>query len=201
MVRVILLVLLLCGSVQAAVPLAAWEYQDEMTDSAYDVFGPRAPVAALAAQIHQESGWKCSAISWAGAKGCAQFMKATADDMAKRYPEFCAPADPSDPEWDFTCRDLYMQSLLRSNQNANDECSQWAFALKGYNGGQRWVSRDRKLAAQGSADSGNWLAVQPFNAGRKPSAFKENTEYPIRIFKRMYEYESWGRVLPCPRTL
>jgi len=194
----LLLLLLVSGWVQAGVPIEAWEYQKAMQKSAWEVFGPGAPVAVLAAQIHQESAWKIQAKSWAGAEGPAQFTPGTAADMAQRYPQFCAPADPYSPRWAFACRDRYLASLNKAvRTEGTTECSEWAFGLRAYNGGNGNLRKDRRLAAGNGANPDDWKAVEPFNAGRKLSAWKENTEYPIRIFKRTPEYASWGRVLMC----
>jgi soluble lytic murein transglycosylase-like protein len=202
MKQLVFLFLVIPGLLQAGVPIQAWEYQDQMSESAWNIFGPTAPVATLAAQIQQESGWKCSVVSWAGAQGCAQFMPGTAADMARRFPQFCAPADPFDPEWAFTCRDLYLRSLINEMRDRSmDECSNWAFGFKAYNGGLGWVRRDYAVAITAGANASDWRVTNQYNAGRKASAWKENTEYPIRIFKLMYQYESWGRSLSCPRTL
>lgn len=187
-----LFLLLLCSSVWAGPPAAAWEYQSLMQGSAWNTFGPGAPVATLAAQIHQESAWKCDAVSWAGAGGCAQFMPGTEKDMARRFPAQCAPANRFSPPWAFTCRDLYLKTMLKG-----DSCSDMAFALRGYNGGWGWVRRDQRLTAENGFDPTNWQHVALFNAGRRESAFKENTEYPVRIFKLETMYASWGGAMEC----
>jgi soluble lytic murein transglycosylase-like protein len=196
--RWILFTLLLPTLAQAAIPWQAWEHQDEMLNSAWDVWGMNAPVAVLAAQIHQESGWDCNARSWAGAEGCAQFMPLTAQDMARLFPEFCWPADPYDSKWALRCRDLYLRSLIRAIHNDyTGECDDWALGLRAYNGGLGNLRKDQRLTAASGADRDNWIHVQSFNAGRKLSAYRENTEYPVRIFRLAAEYEVWGASLAC----
>ena len=200
---VVILILLLMlahsrNSHGAEVPNAAFQYRTDMLQSAWRTFGPGAPVAVLAAQIHQESSWKIDARSWAGAEGFAQFMPGTAADMANRYPELCAPANPFSAKWAFNCRDKYLQLLITASTNdSTSECSQWAFGLGGYNGGLTWAFRDRRAAAEGGANPDDWREVAPFNAGRKPSAFRENREYPVRIFRLQEAYNFWGRGLDC----
>lgn len=198
------ILLLLAGAVQAQVPTRAWQYQGEMTRSAYRVFGPGAPVATLAGQIHQESGWDADARSWVGAQGLAQFMPATAADMARLHPAECAPANPFSARWAFACRDRYLASLNRASERAfpgePSPCSVWAFGLRAYNGGLGWLNRDRRKAAAAGADPSDWLAVQPFNAGRSAAAFRENTEYPVRIFRAEARYLSWGAGMRCKES-
>jgi len=189
---------LLAFDVAAQVPNAAWQYRTDVVRSAWRIHGPGAPVAALAAQIHAESAWDCSAVSWAGAQGCAQFMPGTGKDAAQRWPADCQPANPFSPKWAFACRDRYMQSLKpKSLVGGLSECDDWAFRFRSYNGGQGWVNKDRRLALQAGDNPDSWLAVQPYNSGRSPSAYRENTEYPVRIFRLEERYASWGRQLKC----
>lgn len=192
------LVLLLPGIAAAQVPANAWKHRNEMLHSAWRIHGPGAPVAALAAQIHQESGWDCNAVSWAGAKGCTQFMDGTAVDAAARWPADCAPVNQFDFGWSARCRDRYMRSLKpESLAGGLTECDDWSFRFRKYNGGGKHLARDRMLAAQSGADPDDWQAVQPFNHSRKPSAWRENTEYPVRIYRLEPRYASWGRSLGC----
>lgn len=180
------------------IPGAAYGYRRDMERSAWRVFGPGAPVATLAAQIHQESGWKEQAVSWVGARGLAQFMPSTAEDMARLHPQSCAPADPFSPSWAFRCRDLYLRGLLRAVRTpALPECGAWSFALRAYNGGLGWVRRDRALAAARGIDPDDWAAVGAVNAGRRPDAHRENKEYPERIHRIALRYEraGWGGVV------
>ena len=148
------------------------------------------------AQIHAESACKSDAVSFVGAQGLAQFMPPTAADMARNFSE-CSPADPFNAGWSIRCKDLYMRQLLRSTKPyaaGLDACSQWVFALRAYNGGGGWVNRDRRKARDAGVNPDNWVEVQPFNAGRRASAFHENTEYPLRILKIQLRYiaAGWG---------
>lgn len=54
--------------VQAQVPQAAQQYRALLVRTAHAVWGLDAPVAVLAAQIHQESAWNAQAISRVGAQ-------------------------------------------------------------------------------------------------------------------------------------
>jgi len=194
---------MLCMSAAAAqVPAGAEQYRSMMVRSAYRIHGPGAPIALLAGQIHQESAWDTNATSWVGASGLAQFMPATAKDMAKLHPADCAPAVPTSPRWAFNCRDLYMRSLrlqIKPMGSGITEAAEWAFALRSYNGGSGWIARDRRACVDYAGcplcDPDDWQQVAGFNAGRSKAAFRENTEYPIRIFKAQIRYASWGRTI------
>lgn len=177
------------------IPVVAWGYRGDMARSAYRVHGPWAPVASLAGQIHQESAWRDSARSHVGAQGLAQFMPATAAEMAARYAVDCAPANPFSPRWAFACRDRYMAGQLRSVRSTRtSECSAWSFAFRAYNGGLGWIRRDRKKAESLGIDPDDWVAVRDVNAGRRESAHRENREYPERIHRlaRRYLAAGWG---------
>jgi soluble lytic murein transglycosylase-like protein len=178
-------------------PARAAQYQRAMTESARRVFGWGAPTATLAAQIHQESGWREDARSHAGALGIAQFMPATAEDMAARH-RACAPARPLDAEWSFRCRDRYMHSRLAAIQTMAtgfDECGHWTFALRAYNGGLGWVQRDRRLALARGLNPDAPEDVAQVNAGRSAAAFRENVEYAAKIHRLAARYAAhgWGR--------
>lgn len=183
------------AAARAAEPArGAEQYRAEMTRSAWRNFGPDAPIAALAAQIDVESAWRADARSRAGAMGLSQFMPLTAQDMADRFPGECAPANPYSPRWAFTCRDRYMKSLLGQIKPfgfSMTEASHWAFALRAYNGGG--VIKDRQAAARAGANPDSWVEVQPYNGrGRTAANFRENTEYPVKIFQRQARYLEWG---------
>lgn len=196
--RFLALLLLLPMVAAAQVPPDAWQYRRDMVQSAWRIHGPDAPIATLAAQVHQESAWDTDAVSWAGAQGLTQFMPGTAKDAAIRWPVDCEPANPFSPKWAFACRDRYLKSLkAKPMARPLSACDDWAFRLRAYNGGLGWINKDRRLAAIAGDDPDNWRTVEPYNAGRRLSAWRENTEYPVRIFRLEERYLSWGRGLEC----
>lgn len=197
--RLLLGCLILSAAASAEVPRAS-PYKREVVAQARAAFGPSAPVATLAAQLHQESSWKPDAVSRTGAAGLAQFMPATAADMAKRFPEACSPAQPLNPDWAIRCQMRYMKQLLGSIKNAANECEHWAFALSAYNGGLGWVNRDRRVCdAREDCDPSRWFGhVATANAGRSAASFTENRGYPERILNLIApRYASWGRGVQC----
>ncbi len=184
---------LLFGSAAANAQTPCMQYHRDVVRSAWLTFGPMAPTADLLAQLHQESACKPGARSRVGAQGLAQFMPATAEDMARLHPEACAPANPFDPGWAIRCRDRYMRSLLRvqaplASPPPMPECAAWHFAFRAYNGGQGWNNRDRRAALAAGDDPDDPARVALYNAGRSAANHRENTEYAPRIFRISERY-------------
>lgn len=177
------------------VPRAAEQYRRDLVRVAQHGFGLNAPVATLAAQIHQESGWRPGVTSPAGAQGLAQFMPGTARWMADMYPASLGQAQPFNPGWSMRAMVAYNKWHLVRVQG-HTVCDQWAFALYAYNGGLGWVQRDKRLAVASGADPLSWDAVEPFNAGRSAANIRENRHYSRAILLRwepMYVRAGWGR--------
>lgn len=179
----------------ASIPAAAEQHRRTLVRAAHAEWGLGAPVATFAAQVHQESAWRVNARSGVGAEGLAQFMPATADWMAEIYPRSLGPAQPYNPGWALRAMVAFDRWLYERNQ-AVSECDRWAFVLAGYNGGNGWVNRDRRLASAMGADPLAWFGhVERHNSGRSASNFKENRHYPRAILLRwepMYAAAGWG---------
>jgi len=157
-------------------------------------FGMDAPIATLAAQVHQESRWQPNAQSPVGAQGIAQFMPATATWMAELYPNTLGPAQPFNPGWALRAMVHYDKWLL-ARVSALCECDQWAMVLAAYNGGLGWVYRDSDAArALGAREPLTWRDIEHHNAGRSAANFKENRHY-IRVVLTRFEpqYAHLGR--------
>lgn len=187
-----------------SIPPAALEYRDELEEAAWERFGPRAPVATLAAQLHQESGWRAHVQSPVGAQGLAEFMPATARWISEMYPRKLGPPDPFDAEWSIKAQSLYMGYLIDRNPGAT-ECDTWAFALSAYNGGEGWLRRDRTLAGKTGKDTKRWFGQVEFSPDprRATWAVKENRGYPSRILLLLtprYVAATYGRGVPCRGT-
>ncbi len=172
------------GSAHAAtpvgvqVPVRADGYQKLLEREAVSRFGLAAPVALLAAQLHQESHWRTDARS-PYAQGLAQFTPGTADWIPGVCPEIGAP-NVWDARWSIRAQACYMR-WLRDRIAAATPCDQWAMALSAYNGGLGWLKRDRRLASATGADSAIWFNNVELHTKRAAWAFKENREYPRRI--------------------
>lgn len=188
----LLLSSVLCVPLAFSAPNQAAQYQRTLTRESYAVWGLNAPIPVFAAQIHQESQWKTTALSPVGAQGLAQFMPKTADWISLLYPEL-ADNQPYNPDW-------ALRALVRYNRynyeqiNARTECDRMAFMLSAYNGGLGWVQRDkRKAKAQGLDPLIYWQNVELVNSGRSRANFAENRGYPKRIIYRWQPlYINWG---------
>jgi soluble lytic murein transglycosylase-like protein len=167
------------------VPQAAARYRLELTRTAHSQWGLDAPVAALAAQVHQESGWNPLAVSRVGATGMAQFMPSTASWWCNLQALQGAACNPSNPTWALRALVGYDKWLF-DRVRARDKVNQLAFALSAYNGGLGWVNRDKPLASNKGFDTLAWFdSVETVNAGRTAANWRENRDYPRRILLRI----------------
>lgn len=178
------------------VPRAALKYKRELIRNARYVWGLDAPVAVLAAQIHQESRWNKDAKS-AFASGLTEFTPATATWISGLYPKDLGANQPLNPQWAMRAQSVYDKLLYDDSDGATTCDRMWKMLWK-YNGGAGWVQRDEKLAAKHGANICIAKEVEPFNAGRAPAMFRENRDYPRAIlFKHQPLYASWGGAITC----
>lgn len=129
--------------------------------------------------------YSADARSSAGAIGIAQFIPSTARWIATVYPRELAQFDPWNAQQAILAAALYDRWLFDRVQplgggEAVEGCSRWVFALRGYNGGEGWMLRERRLALAAGKNPDDWQQVEPFRA-RAGWAHKENTGYPRRI--------------------
>lgn len=190
-----LLIIAACQTAPAqTIPRAALEHRAELTRNARALMGLNAPVPILAAQIHQESGWRPGVTSHVGAQGMAQFMPATADWISKLFPDLATNA-PYNPGWALRAVVRYDQWIY-ARINAANECQRWAMTLSAYNGGLGWISRDQRLASSKGLDRLVWFeSVETVNAGRSAANWRENRDYPRRIIytrQPAYIAAGWG---------
>ncbi|EFS2647599.1 transglycosylase SLT domain-containing protein [Salmonella enterica] len=173
-------------------PTAALKYRSDVIRSARVDWGLNAPVADLAAQLHQESGWNPAARSPVGAEGLSQFMPSTADWIAGLMPHLAA-REPYNPGWAIRALVSYDRWLWQ-RVAVPDSCERMAMTLSAYNGGLGWVNRDRRLARTRGLDDARWFgAVETVNAGRSAANWRENRHYPQRILHTLApRYLSWG---------
>jgi soluble lytic murein transglycosylase-like protein len=179
----------------AQVPADAQRYRRDLVRAARYVFGAEAPVAVLAAQIHQESRWRADAVSPAGARGVAQFMPATAAWIAEAYPAELGNPEPHNPAWAVRALARYDRWLLERVQGRTDCDRLWA-VLRGYNGGLGHWQREARLAV----DAQDRRAVDAHcgQASRAPVHCAENLGYPrLILLKWQPLYASWGLGVAC----
>ncbi|ECV5352110.1 transglycosylase SLT domain-containing protein [Salmonella enterica subsp. enterica] len=173
-------------------PTAALRYRSDVIRSARVDWGLNAPVADIAAQLHQESGWNPAARSPVGAQGLAQFMPSTADWIAGVFPALSS-REPYNPGWAIRALVSYDRWLWQ-RVAVPDGCERMAMTLSAYNGGLGWVNRDRRLARTRGLDDARWFGVvETVNAGRSAANWRENRHYPQRILHTLApRYLSWG---------
>ncbi|WP_394239900.1 lytic transglycosylase domain-containing protein [Vibrio astriarenae] len=138
------------------------------------------------AQVKQESGFDCSAVSPAGAMGCAQFMPGTWNDMVRLgiVPE---KAKPFNPRYSFQAQAFYMEYLLRT-WNRNRTYESWVnLATASYNAGLGNVLKAQKLCGY-AAEYGDIVKCLPDVTGRH---HKETLQYVNRINR--YRLERFGK--------
>ncbi len=188
--RILLILCLLQAEALAQVPREAERYRRDLTANARLVWGLQAPVASLAAQVHQESGWRPDAKS-KFANGLAQFTPATADWIDDLYPEL-GPAQPFNPAWALRALVRYDRHLWERVKAATG-CDRMAFALAAYNGGLGWINREKREAALRGLDSMLWWRNVESICLRADWACRENRDYPKRILQLLERrYSSWG---------
>ena len=177
--------------VQAQAPQAAQQYRALLVRTAHAAWGLDAPVAVLAAQVHQESAWRADAVSHVGAQGLAQFMPATATWIAGVDPALAA-RQPYHPAWALRALVTYDRWLYdRTPARYAPKDRMWV-ALRGYNGGLgHWqveaaaTGAARPTRAQVDAACGR--------AKRAPLHCRENLDYPHRILVVIQpRYAAWG---------
>ncbi len=180
------------------IPATSAQYRLSVEREAGLQWGLAAPVARIAAQLHQESGWRADAKS-AFANGLAQFTPATAAWLPDVCPQV-GEADPWDPTWSIraaVCYDAYLYRAVR----AIDECERWAMTLSAYNGGLGWVRRDAALAASKGANPAVWFGSVELWTARAAWAREENRAYPRRILLTLepaYIAAGWPGEAACP---
>lgn len=189
LVGVVLALLGIGVAVAQPIPEQANSYRRDLTRLSRSVWGMDAPVSSLAAQLHQESGWRKDAVSRVGAVGLAQFMPATARGIAREWGDIPAPLDP---RWSMLYQSRYMKQLYDGVAHATDPCERYAFALAAYNGGMGWVRRRQAMSPEPAFCL---FATCDINPGIAAHNQRENEEYPRRILLRLtpiYYEALWG---------
>ena len=178
------------------IPPQARQYLRPLTREAQRAWGLDAPVARLAGQLHQESGWRADATSrYAG--GLAQFTPDTATWIASAYPrDFGGVVAPYSPAWALRAVAVYDKHLY-TRARGHTACDRWWFALRGYNGGAGHVAMEARKATdpldRHSVDAACGLSR------RNRTHCPENLSYPRKILLRWepaYYAAGWGWMPP-----
>lgn len=196
--RLAILFLLFSVPVQAqTIPRAALQYQRALIGNARFVWGLDAPIAMLAAQIHQESGWNKDAKSpYAG--GLAQFTPDTSRWISEKYKDELGDNAPFEPSWALRAINRYDKFLYDRQAGAASDCHRFGFTLSAYNGGEGWLIKQKALTQQRGYDPRKWFgSVENFRV-RADWAHRENKQYPRRILMdRQPLYVVWGKGVDC----
>jgi hypothetical protein len=176
----------------ATMPRTAIQYRADITRVAHTEWGLDAPIAAFAAQVHQESGWNTRAVSQVGAQGMAQFMPATARWWCDKTGTMPANCLPSNPVWSLRALVGYDRWLYERVKGSNEFDRLWA-ALRSYNGGLGHWQAEAKIA--GSLKRAEVDGVCGA-AKRSTVHCRENLDYPRRILINLQPlYANWGRAV------
>lgn len=174
-----------------SVPAQAQRYRLELVRAAHSQWGLNAPIAALAAQVHQESGWNPQAISQVGAQGMAQFMPATARWWCQWQGIATPQCQPQNPTWALRALAGYDKYLFdRTPPRLSDFDRLWV-TLRAYNGGLgHWQA---EAASTGLArPTRSQVDAACGKARRHISHCPENLRYPHRILLLLQpRYSTW----------
>lgn len=175
-------------------PPQSARYKLMVLREAHSQWGLTAPVAAFAAQVHQESGWKPEAVSYVGARGLAQFMPSTATWWCDRTGTAKADCLPHNPTWAVRALVGYDKFLYDRTPARLTRFDRLWLALRGYNGGEgHWQAEARSTGLR--EPTREQIDGACGNARRAPVHCKENLGYPRRILLELQpRYASWGPV-------
>ena len=189
-----------CGMQQAAaqtIPQAAHPHRATLTRAAHTAWGLDAPIAAVAAQVHQESGWRANALSPVGAQGLTQFMPATARWWCAREQQSASECQPYNPTWALRSMVGYDKYLYDLAPPRFTPYERLYVALRGYNGGLgHWRAEAAIAAATNHFPSLAQIDAACGRARRAAVHCAENLGYPRRILGDLQpRYASWGKTL------
>lgn len=180
------------------IPADSVPYRLQVERAAGEQFGLGAPAARLAAQLHQESGWRADARS-PYAQGLAQFAPATAAWLPQVCPSVGRP-DPWDAGWSIRAAACYDAWLYHRAQGATP-CDRWAMTLSAYNGGEAARDRESRLAYEARDDPARWFGQVELQRSRGVAAWQENRTYVRRILLTLepaYLAAGWPGQEVCP---
>lgn len=189
------LAMLLLTLLQPAHSQSAERYRRDLVRAAHSQWGLDAPVAAFAAQVHQESAWNPQAVSRVGARGLAQFMPATASwwcELNRLSPADCQPHNPTWALRSLVGYDKWLYDRTPERYGAFDRM--WV-ALRGYNGGLgHWQQEARVTGVR--QPTRQQVDAACGQARRATLHCRENLDYPRRILQVLQpRYSSWGAML------
>jgi membrane-bound lytic murein transglycosylase MltF len=166
------------------IPNLAYLLKRTMVGEVHYWWGVDAITTVFFSQVHQESNWNPEAKS-KYASGLAQFTSSTAEWISKLYPKDLGENNPLDVKWALRALVKYDKFLYDRASYAEGWDNRWRFTLSGYNGGEGWVKRDRKLCFESlCCDQNKWIGNVELYSSRADWAIKENRDYPVKILDR-----------------
>ena len=174
--------LLLAFTLAAAPPDARKAFIEEVRRA-----GAESIAVILAAQIQQESGWDCDAVSPAGAVGCAQFMPGTWRLVDHRVEPSCVGVPRTNPACSFRSQIWLMQDNLSNCRGWLRSEDRIECALRSYNGAPRTLRREQayceKLPGCNPGIARDVRGVCLDAGARAPRHCVENTLYAEKTFR------------------
>lgn len=163
------------------------------------VWGLAQSPAPFFGQVHQESRFRAGAESPAGALGLAQFMPGTAAWVQGLYAADLRPlceaqgGCPRSPAWALRALVLWDRRLWLGAGWARGDEDRMAVMLAGYNGGEGWITRERRAcAARPGCDPDRWWGQLEGVCLRAAWACRENRDYPRLILRHWApRYARW----------
>lgn len=181
------------SAAHAQIPPESAHYRTDLVRAAHSQWGLDAPIAAMAAQVHQESGWMPQAVSRVGAAGMAQFMPGTAKWWCEINGMTAAQCQPTNPTWALRALAGYDKHLFDRTPKSYSRFDRMWVALRGYNGGLGHWTAEARNAVDGSRQA---VDAACGTARRHPSHCTENLGYPARILGVLQpRYATWGPVV------
>ncbi len=185
------------GAQEAQPPAAARRWRSTLVRAAHQQWGLDAPIAAMAAQVQQESGWNPAAVSRVGARGMAQFMPATARWWCQRQKIAAGDCQPHNPTWALRALagyDAFLFERMGRHFPHLGRFDRLWLALRGYNGGEGNVTREAATIGL-KAPTRRQIDAACGARGRSSAHCRENTTYPRRIMLVLQpRYAQWGAV-------
>lgn len=179
----------------ASPPAAAARYKLQLRRAAQTEWGLDAPIAAMAAQVHQESAWNPQAVSRVGARGLSQFMPATARWWCERTGTSIADCLPHNPAWALRALVGYDKWLFDRAPAHLGRFDRYWMALRAYNGGEGHL-RAEAIKTGAPAPTRSQIDAACGQARRAMVHCRENLGYPRRILQDIQpRYASWGPVM------
>lgn len=153
---------------------------------------PDMPPGMTAAWVHQESRWKITAVSKAGARGPLQIMPGTAQDIRKacKMPDLDLTNMVSGLKGGFCYGHLLRRQVGKMATAADlDEAM-----LRAYNGGAGYIRKERQAAKNAGRDDGVAKNIREHCRDfRSKDSCEENLSYYPYITKWYSQYYSGWR--------